>query len=56
MEPIETMEDQQWYIKTKSGQRGPYSKQQLQRYIDAGALRPNAGIGDGEGQWVAASM
>jgi septal ring factor EnvC (AmiA/AmiB activator) len=49
------MEDQQWYIKTKSGQRGPYSKQQLQRYIDAGALRPNAGIGDGQGQWVAAS-
>ncbi len=49
------MEDQQWYIKTKSGQRGPYSKQQLQRYIDAGALRPNAGIGDGDGHWVAAS-
>lgn len=48
------MSDQQWYIKTKSGQRGPYSIQQLQRYINAGAIRPNAGIGQGDGRWIAA--
>ena len=46
---------EQWYIKTKNGKRGPYSKAQLQRYIDAGAIRPNAGLGDGEGAWVAAA-
>ncbi|MCA9136372.1 MAG: suppressor of fused domain protein [Planctomycetales bacterium] len=44
----------QWYVKTKNGKRGPYSKQQLQHYIDAGAIRPNAGLGDGDGNWVAA--
>lgn len=44
----------QWYIKTKNGQRGPYSIEHLQRYVDAGAIRPNAGIGIGDDQWVAA--
>lgn len=45
----------QWYIKTKNGKRGPYSIKKIQRYIDAGAIRPNAGLGDGEGNWVAAA-
>ncbi|OYP31005.1 suppressor of fused domain protein [Rhodopirellula sp. MGV] len=45
----------QWYIKTKTGKRGPYSIAQLQRYVDAGAIRPNAGIGDGKNEWVAAA-
>ena len=44
-----------WYIKTKNGKRGPYSKRRLQRYVDAGAIPANAGIGDGSGRWVAAA-
>ncbi|WP_372896022.1 suppressor of fused domain protein [Stieleria sp.] len=45
----------QWYIKTKNGKRGPYSVQQLQRYVDAGAILPNSGVGSGQGPWVAAA-
>ncbi|QDV46926.1 Suppressor of fused protein (SUFU) [Stieleria neptunia] len=45
----------QWYIKTKNGKRGPYSVQQLQRYVDAGAIVPNSGVGNGQGPWVAAA-
>ncbi|PAY20193.1 hypothetical protein CKO51_07090 [Rhodopirellula sp. SM50] len=45
----------QWYIKTKNGKRGPYSVQQLQRYVDAGAILPNSGLGTGQGPWVAAA-
>ncbi|MEL6104440.1 MAG: suppressor of fused domain protein [Planctomycetota bacterium] len=49
------MTTDQWYIKTASGKRGPYSTADLQRYVDAGAIRPNVGIGDGEGRWKAAA-
>ncbi|MCO8124927.1 suppressor of fused domain protein [Stieleria sp. TO1_6] len=45
---------EQWYIKTANGKRGPYSVQQLQKYVDAGALRPNAGVGEGDGRWFPA--
>ncbi|MCD0458323.1 suppressor of fused domain protein [Roseiconus lacunae] len=48
------MMSEKWFIKTKSGKRGPYTIEQLQRYVDAGAIRPNAGIGDGEHEWVTA--
>ena len=52
--PDQVMPDQ-WYIKTKNGKRGPYSVQQLQRYVDAGAILPNSGVGNGQGPWVAAA-
>ncbi|QEG02562.1 Suppressor of fused protein (SUFU) [Stieleria maiorica] len=45
----------QWYIKTTNGERGPYPIEKLQRYVDAGAILPNAGLRDGQGPWVAAA-
>ncbi|WP_182866286.1 suppressor of fused domain protein [Rhodopirellula sp. JC639] len=45
----------QWYIKTTNGMRGPYPIEKLQRYVDAGAILPNAGLRDGKGPWVAAA-
>ncbi|MEO1615633.1 MAG: suppressor of fused domain protein [Planctomycetota bacterium] len=45
---------EEWFIKTKTGRRGPYSAAQLQRYVDSGALHPNAGLSVGDDKWIPA--
>ena len=45
---------QQWYIRTKHGEKGPFSLQQLQGYVDARVLRQQSSIRSDQGVWIAA--
>lgn len=45
---------QQWYIRTKHGEKGPFSLRQLQGYVDAAVLRPQSSVRSQQGVWIAA--